>query len=185
MLAKIHGDVPSKVLSQLENMHGKVVIRALRASANNLNDRVQLIENLHPNLFNDEILQKIMQLRNSKEDMKQSSLGSLWINSISDEENLPQNGYEALKSHYSIIVLNDDKDIVQKNDEQDLSDMIQEASPFLILIPKSNNSILMSSSSQYQCFCFLKDVKKLLKDGLMEKYDQKRLNMIYPMTRNN
>ena len=40
MLAKIHGDVPTKVLSQLENMHGKVVIRALRASANNLNDRV-------------------------------------------------------------------------------------------------------------------------------------------------
>ena len=56
--------------------------------------------------------------------MKQRALGNLWINTVSQEEPLPQNGHVALKSHYSIIVLNDDKDIIQSSDEQDLAEMI-------------------------------------------------------------
>lgn len=50
--------------------------------------------------------------------------------------------------------------------------MISEASPYLILIPKSQATILMSASSQYRCLCLLKDVKKLCKDVLAGVDDQ-------------
>jgi len=42
---------------------------------------------------------------------------------------------------------------------------------------------MMSSSSQYTCFCFLKDLKKLIKSDLAESFTQSRLNMLYPMAR--
>lgn len=39
--------------------------------------------------------------------------------------------------------------------------MISEASPYLVLIPKGSQAIVMSASSQYRCLCLLKDAKKL------------------------
>ena len=76
-----------------------------------------MIENLEPNSFSDQTITSIKNLRDEKEDMKQRALGTVWINTVSQEEPLPQNGHVALKSHYSIVVLNDDKDIIQSSDE--------------------------------------------------------------------
>jgi len=74
--------------------------------------------------------------------LKQSPLGSVWIKNLTGEpgeEVAAVQGLEGLRVHYSIICLNDDKDIM-KSDEVDaytLSEMISGASPYLILIPKS------------------------------------------------
>ena len=83
-----------------------------------------------------------------------------------------------MKKHFSVIILNDDKDILKDTEESDLGDMLQDKSAYLILIPKSQDAIIMSSSSQYECLCFFKDVKKLRKS--FEKYEQTRHSMLMP-----
>jgi len=86
-------------------------------------------------------------------------------------------GLEGLRAHYSVICLNDDKDII-KSDELDaytLAEMVAGASPYLVLIPKSPATILMSASKQYECLCLLKDVKKLRKAPSEYKVDQSGL----------
>lgn len=88
----------------------------------------------------------------------------------------------------------------QDIDEQDLAEMIAESSPYLVLIPKNQATILISASSQYRCLCLLKDAKKLGKpltiatdDRFALKEGQKddcplalrpqRLSWLYPMAR--
>ena len=58
-------------------------------------------------------------------------------------------GFKGLEEHYSIICLNDDKEIINKEDidAYHLADMIQEASPYLVLIPKADATIPMNASS--------------------------------------
>jgi hypothetical protein len=72
-------------------------------------------------------------------------------------------GLQGLKNHYSIICLNDDKEMINPEglDEDTLAEMMSIASPSLILIPKGQVSIIMSASSQYTCICLYKDIKKL------------------------
>jgi hypothetical protein len=85
------------------------------------------------------------------------------ITGDSERQSGLNHGVFGLQQHYSIIVLNDDKEIVKNQavDEQIMAEMISEASNYLILIPKSQDTIMMSASSQYLPLCFLKDIKKL------------------------
>ena len=64
------------------------------------------------------------------------------------------------------MCLNDDKEIIKNEDVevQNLAEMMFEASPYLILIPKSPATIVMSASSQYRGLCLLKDVRQLCTD---------------------
>ena len=55
------------------------------------------------------------------EDLKQSPLGFVWIRTLSEdaaEQDLPKYGLRGLLAHYTIIRLNDDKEII-KNEEID------------------------------------------------------------------
>lgn len=118
------------------------------------------------------------------------------------EQGLACQGLSGLRAHYSILCLNDDKEILksEEQDEQDLAEMISESSPYLVLIPKTSSAILMSASSQYRCLCLLKDAKKLSKapklgaegaareelaDGadLLSALRVRRLSWLYPMAR--
>ena len=57
--------------------------------------------------------------------------------------------------------------------------MISEASPYMTLIPKFANTILMSASSQYQNLCLFDDVKCLSADYFPNL--DKRQSWIHPM----
>jgi len=69
-------------------------------------------------------------------------------------------------SNYSIICLNDDKEVIKFEDVEveTLGEMLWEVSPYLILVPKDQNVIMMSASSLHPSLNFLKDLKKLLKN---------------------
>lgn len=69
----------------------------------------------------------------------------------------------ALKEHFTIICLNDDKDIVEpeKMDSFQLAELIANASAHLILIPRLANAVMLSASSQYQNMCLLEDLSLL------------------------
>ena len=143
-------------------------------------------------------------MRALQEDTRESPLGFVWIRTLEaghTEQVEACQGLAGLRAHYSILCLNDDKEILknEEQDEQDLAEMISESSPYLILIPKSSSAILVSASSQYRCLCLLKDAKKLgkapkLADEEAAKEEggegalpfvlrPRRLSWLYPMAR--
>jgi hypothetical protein len=79
--------------------------------------------------------------------------------------------------------MNDEKEIlkVEDIDAYNLAEMIHEASPYLVLIPKQEATIPMSASLQYQSLCLLKDVKKLCKFNV--SHSPKRLSQLLPTAR--
>ena len=84
--------------------------------------------------------------------MKQNPLGFVWIatlSAVSGDDTKPKHGFGGLEAHYSIICMNDEKEILAKEDidAYNLAEMIQEASPYLVLIPKAAATIPMSTSS--------------------------------------
>jgi len=97
--------------------------------------------------------------------LKQNPLGFVWIKTLFDEAGSAKHGLRGLEAHFTIICLNDDKEILKKEDidSYHMAEMITEASPYLVLIPKTEATILMSASSQYPSLCLLKDAKKLCK----------------------
>ena len=54
-----------------------------------------------------------------------------------------------MEAQYTIICLNDEKEILKKEelDGYTLAELISEASPFLVLIPKAEATITVSASS--------------------------------------
>lgn len=102
--------------------------------------------------------------------MKQDPLGFVWVKTLAEEEGVDsaKHGFSGLEAYYSIICLNDEKEILKREelDTYHLAELISEASPFLVLIPKAETTIPMSASSQYSSLCFLKDTKKLSKLAL-------------------
>lgn len=70
--------------------------------------------------------------------MKQNTYGSIWVNSVSDVQSASNFGMQALQEHFTIVCLNDDKELVPiaSIDAYKLAEMVMDASPYLILIPK-------------------------------------------------
>jgi hypothetical protein len=116
-------------------------------------------------------------------ELKQSTHNFVWLKAISEATTgrMPCQGLEGLEAHFSIVVLNDDKDIVerQKLDSFHLAEMISDASPYLILIPKSQGSFMISASSQYQNLCLLEDLRCLQSGAIGETVT--RLSWIQPL----
>jgi hypothetical protein len=93
-----------------------------------------------------------------QEDTKQSSTGFIWLHSLSEQAvKLPCHAREGLEALFTIISMDDEKEIVKnlKIDGYTLAEQIQEASPYLVLIPKYQNTIVLSASSQFQGLCLL------------------------------
>jgi len=152
MLTKIHGDAPVEVMRHLEAQHGEVSIRALTNNTKGLQNRLSLVEQLKPNALSDDEINQIARMREWQEDLKQNPLGFVWIatlSGVSGDNTNTKHGFGGLEAHYSIICLNDDKEILSKEDidAYNLAEMIQEASPYLVLIPKAEATIPMSTSS--------------------------------------
>lgn len=76
----------------------------------------------------------------------------MWVKTLSDEpeaQGSVKHGLGALEAQYTIMCLNDEKEILKKEelDGYTLAELISEASPFLVLIPKAEATITMSASS--------------------------------------
>lgn len=95
----------------------------------------------------------------------------IWIDDLSGN-NLELNsvvkyGFEGLRNYFSLILLNEDKEILKKPEDWDavsLEELLD--SPYLVMIPRSKTScILLSQSYLYPSLCMVKDLTKLAKNS--------------------
>lgn len=152
MLQKLSAAIPAEVVRHLGSQHGEVILGALLNSSDGLDSRLGMLEQLRPNAFSDTLIKELSTLREWQEDLKQDPLGFVWVKTLTDEPEAPglaKHGLGALESQYTIMCLNDEKEILKKEelDGYTLAELISESSPFLVLIPKAEATITMSTSS--------------------------------------
>ena len=190
MLIVLGFQLPADLVRTLEMQNGRSLVDALMVTPEQLRLRIELLENLQQPWISPREQKHLEHLKEKQTDLRQSTLSFLWVRAITPdvsgaESRLQCQGFEGLESHYTVIVMNDDKDIVEWNklDTFHLAEMISDASPYFILIPKVPGAFLISSSSQYQNLCLLEDVRSLLSGTCcslnMER--QQRLTWIHPL----
>ena len=152
MLQKLQAEIPVEVVRHLSSQHGEVILSALLHSSDGLASRLGMLEQLRPNAFSDTLIEELSTLREWQEDLKQDPLGFVWVKTLTDEPEASgsvRHGLGALEAQYTIMCLNDEKEILKKEelDGYTLAEMISESSPFLVLIPQAEATITMSTSS--------------------------------------
>lgn len=116
MLTRTQGTVPEAVMPILENQHGSAILRALRADSISLDQRMDLIECLDPNLLSEEQIQKVTAMRAQQDQTRESPLGFAWIKSLEEGSEEACQGLQGLKAHYYILCLNDDKELLKSEE---------------------------------------------------------------------
>ena len=90
--------------------------------------------------------------------MENGPFKKLWIQNISKLENLVINNPKFLFDNFSLILLNDDKEIIKENDidQWKIQDLILNKSAYLIIVPKNDlETIMVSTSNLFPIHCLL------------------------------
>mmetsp|Transcript_29535 Transcript_29535/g.44966 ORF Transcript_29535/g.44966 Transcript_29535/m.44966 type:complete len:171 (+) Transcript_29535:7704-8216(+) len=107
-------------------------------------------------------------------------MGSVWVQAVGQEVTSLQ-GLSALKQMFTVIVMNDDKEILnlEEVDEDSVAEMFFESSPSLVLMPKNPATFIASKSSLYKSLSFFEDQASLLPSGSLTAQSD-RLSLIHP-----
>jgi hypothetical protein len=141
MLKVIHQEIPEAVVRQFEVNYGAPLVRALMQSEEELRQGFERLATLESNKLTEPEIKQIQALKAEQEDRRQSTDGFVWAKVVSDTHltgsKLSCQGLQGLLAHFTIICLNDDKDIVDKEtlDSFRIAEMIADASPYFIMIP--------------------------------------------------
>jgi len=166
---------------------GEALTKALLSEENRSDQRFAAIAEIGPPVYSEDSADLILKQTKERSEAEQEILAQIWVQDVTAADSRRgMRGIEGLKQLFSLIMMNDDKEISSKKDHDlwQVQEMLSQKSPYLVLIPAGQANVMASASTLYRTVCFLKDQCKLwnsLALGKTPHLPQHRLSHVHPL----